>query len=82
MSAPEKRARYALHTTRLALRSIVFVFIFVSWALYIHRAVKCQQILDQIRHERHPAGLASDQTACWNQKRNGNLRPFLIVRVF
>jgi hypothetical protein len=83
MSNPptKQRARYALHTARLALRAVAFVFLFVSWALYIHRAVKCQDILAEIRHERSPpVNLPSDQATCWNQRNSGALRPFLLVR--
>jgi hypothetical protein len=81
MSTPEKKqhARYALHTPRLALRAVAFVLLFVSWALYIRRAVKCQEIMNLIRHEKNPPkNLASDQAVCWDQKNYGALRPFLL----
>jgi hypothetical protein len=77
MTTPEKqqRARYALHTPRLALRAVTFVLFFVSWALYIRSAVQCQDILNQLRYEQN---LPSDQAVCWNENINRALRPFLL----
>jgi hypothetical protein len=77
MSTPEQkqRARYALHTTRLVLRAIAFVLLFISWALYIERSVKCNDIMNEIRHER---SVPSNEAVCWSQKNNGALRPFLL----
>jgi 4-amino-4-deoxy-L-arabinose transferase-like glycosyltransferase len=83
MSTPVKRARYALHTPRLALRIVVVLFLFVSWALYIHRSVKCEQILGVIRHEKNlPKNLPSNRAVCWDQKNSGALRPFLLVSLY